>query len=130
MFDHVSLQVSNFGKSLAFYRAALAPLGLKAQAIDESAKSAGFGPEGSPGLWIAEAPAEAAADGRGRRHVHIAFASPDRSAVARFFQAACGAGGTDNGKPGPRPAYSERYYAAFVLDPDGNNIEAVTLAEK
>jgi catechol 2,3-dioxygenase-like lactoylglutathione lyase family enzyme len=122
MFDHVSLKVSDFAKSLAFYRAALQPLGLEAQNIDEAGKSAGFGPAGSPGLWIAE--------GKSGGTVHLAFKSPDRSAVTRFFDAGRQAGGKDNGKPGPRPDYGDTYYAAFVLDPDGNNVEAVTFASR
>jgi catechol 2,3-dioxygenase-like lactoylglutathione lyase family enzyme len=123
MFDHVTLKVSRFSKSLAFYRAALAPLGLEAQQVDEPGKSAGFGPQGSVGLWLAEGQ-----DGGGT--VHLAFKAADRAAVARFFEAARAAGGKDNGKPGPRPDYSATYYAAYVLDPDGNNIEAVTFASK
>lgn len=122
MFDHVTLRVSRFSKSLAFYRAALGPLGLEAQQVDEKAKSAGFGPQGAVGLWLAEA--------EGSGPVHLAFKAPDRAAVARFYEAAREAGGKDNGKPGVRPDYSATYYAAFVIDPDGNNIEAVTFASK
>jgi catechol 2,3-dioxygenase-like lactoylglutathione lyase family enzyme len=122
MFDHVSLKVSRFSKSLAFYRAALAPLGLAAQQVDEAGKSAGFGPQGSVELWLAE--------GQDGGKVHLAFKAADRAAVARFFEAARAAGGQDNGKPGLRPDYSATYYAAFVLDPDGNNVEAVTFAPK
>jgi catechol 2,3-dioxygenase-like lactoylglutathione lyase family enzyme len=122
MFDHVSLKVSRFSKSLAFYRAALAPLGLEAQQVDEAGKSAGFGPRGSVGLWLAE--------GQGGGTIHLAFKAESRAAVARFFEAARAAGGKDNGKPGLRPDYSATYYAAFVLDPDGNNVEAVTFASK
>lgn len=121
MFDHVTLKVSRFSKSLAFYRAALAPLGLEAQQVDEAGKSAGFGPPGSVGLWLAE--------GQGGP-VHLAFKAADRAGVTRFYEAARAAGGKDNGKPGPRPDYSPTYFAAFVLDPDGNNIEAVTQASK
>jgi catechol 2,3-dioxygenase-like lactoylglutathione lyase family enzyme len=123
MLDHVSLKVSNFKKSLAFYRAALEPLGFVAGHVDEAGKSAGFGPKGSPALWIAEGTPTTGP-------VHVALKSPDRDATARFFEAARAAGGRDNGKPGLRPDYGETYYAAFVLDPDGNNVEAVTLAKK
>jgi catechol 2,3-dioxygenase-like lactoylglutathione lyase family enzyme len=122
MFDHVTLKISRFSKSLAFYRAALTPLGLEAQQVDEAAKSAGFGPQGNVGLWLAE--------GQDGGPVHLAFKAADRAAVGRFFEAALAAGGKDNGKPGVRPDYSAKYYAAFVLDPDGNNIEAVTFASK
>jgi catechol 2,3-dioxygenase-like lactoylglutathione lyase family enzyme len=120
MFDHVSLKVSKFSKSLAFYRAALTPLGLEAQHVDEAGKSAGFGPKGSVGLWIAE--------GQGGGPVHLAFKAADRAAVAKFYQGAVASGGKDNGRPGPRPDYSDTYFAAFVVDPDGNNVEAVTFA--
>ncbi|HEY4013968.1 MAG TPA: VOC family protein [Polyangiaceae bacterium] len=120
MFDHVSLKVSSFDESLAFYRAALAPLGHEAQFVDEAGKSAGFGPKGSPMLWIAEG----AAPGT----VHLAFKAPSRGAVKGFHEAAVAKGGRDNGKPGPRPDYSDTYYAAFAFDPDGNNVEAVTFA--
>lgn len=122
MFDHISIQVSDFEKGLAFYRAALAPLGYEAQHVDASGKSAGFGPEGSPALWIAE--------GKRTSQVHVAFKSAGRAAVQRFHEAARGAGGKDNGKPGLRADYGEGYYAAFVFDPDGNNVEAVTLSAK
>jgi catechol 2,3-dioxygenase-like lactoylglutathione lyase family enzyme len=118
MFDHVSLKVHDFGKSLAFYTVALAPLGYEAQHVDEAGKSAGFGPKGNVGLWIAE--------GKPRASVHLAFGSSNRASVVRFFEAALRSGGKDNGKPGVRPDYAKHYYAAFVLDPDGNNVEAVT----
>lgn len=118
MFDHISLKVADFAKSLAFYRAALAPLGLEAQQVDAAGKSAGFGPPGAVGLWIAE--------GKSPGGIHLAFSSRSRTAVRQFFEAAMRSGGKDNGKPGLRPDYSETYYAAFVLDPDGNNVEAVT----
>jgi catechol 2,3-dioxygenase-like lactoylglutathione lyase family enzyme len=117
MFDHISLKVRDFGKSLAFYKAALAPLGCEPQHIDEAGKSAGFGPKGNVRLWIAE--------GGPHGSTHLAFESPDQAAVARFYEAAVRSGGRDNGKPGLRPDYATDYYAAFVLDPDGNNVEAV-----
>jgi uncharacterized protein (DUF1330 family)/catechol 2,3-dioxygenase-like lactoylglutathione lyase family enzyme len=117
MFDHLSLRARDFHKSFAFYRTALAPLGFVAQSLDEAGKSAGFGRPGAPALWLAEgSPASSA---------HIAFAAADRAAVDKFFAAALDAGGTDNGKPGIRADYASDYYAAFVVDPDGNNIEAV-----
>ena len=118
MVDHVSLQVASFARALSFYTAALAPLGYVPQYVDEGAKSAGFGPEGSARLWIAE--------GTPAAKVHLALRSPGREAVIAFHAAAVRAGGRDNGKPGLRPDYHASYYAAFVLDPDGNNVEAVT----
>ena len=118
MFDHVSLKVRDFHASLAFYRAALAPLGFESQSLDEAGRSVGFGRHGTVGLWISQgAPASAA--------FHLAFESPDRASVARFHQRALEAGGRDNGAPDLRPDYAADYYAAFVLDPDGNNVEAV-----
>jgi catechol 2,3-dioxygenase-like lactoylglutathione lyase family enzyme len=122
MFDHVSIKVARFSKSFAFYQAALAPLGMVPQFVDEAGKSCGFGPEGSVILWIAE--------GKPASHVHIAFKREKRAGVGRFHEAALAAGGKNNGAPGPRPDYSDTYYAAFVLDPDGNNIEAVTFSPK
>jgi uncharacterized protein (DUF1330 family)/catechol 2,3-dioxygenase-like lactoylglutathione lyase family enzyme len=117
MFDHVSLKVRDFHKSLAFYRAALAPLGHEVQNLDEHGRSVGFGPRGKVGLWIAE--------GSPSSSVHIAFQSPNRARVAEFYDAGLRAGGKSNGKPDLRPDYAKDYYAAFVLDPDGNNVEAV-----
>jgi catechol 2,3-dioxygenase-like lactoylglutathione lyase family enzyme len=117
MFDHVSLKVRNFAKSLAFYRGALAPLGYEAQHVDEEGKSAGFGPKGEVSLWIAE--------GTPHSSCHLALRSTSRENVSLFFDAGLRAGGKDNGKPGVRPDYAEDYYAAFLHDPDGNNVEAV-----
>src|SRR5947209_7911839 len=110
MFDHVSLKVREFRKSLAFYRAALAPLGYEAQELDEAGKSVGFGPKGAVALWIAE--------GAPHSLTHLAFESPARDGVSQFYEAGLSAGGRDNGKPGPRPQYAKDYYAAFLLDPD------------
>ncbi len=120
MIDHVSIRVSNFAKALSFYTAALAPLGYVPQYVDEKAKSAGFGLKGEPRLWLAEGKAPAT--------MHLALASPGRDSVAAFHAAALRAGGRDNGKPGLRPEYGATYYAAFVFDPDGNNLVAVTYA--
>ena len=120
MFDHVQLRVRDFQKSLRFYTEALRPLGYVAQYVDEEGESAGFGPEGDPRLWIGAAGelAPSAAS-------HLAFAAKDHDAVGRFHAAALAAGGHDHGKPGPRTEYHPKYYAAFVIDPDGHNIEAV-----
>ncbi len=118
MFDHVLFKVRDFRKSLTFYRAALGPLGYEAQHVNEQDKSVGFGPRGAVALWIAE--------GTPHSLVHLAFKSPNRSSVSQFFEAGLSSGGKDNGKPGLRPDYAKDYYAAFLLDPDGNNVEAVT----
>jgi catechol 2,3-dioxygenase-like lactoylglutathione lyase family enzyme len=118
MFDHLSLKVRNFRKSLAFYEAALAPLGYQAQHLDEQGKSVGFGPKGEVALWLAE--------GTPPSSTHLALKSSSRASVSQFFDAGLRSGGKDNGKPGLRPDYANTYYAAFLLDPDGNNVEAVT----
>jgi len=117
MFDHISLVVRSFSKSLAFYRAALVPLGHQAQGLDESAKSVGFGTPGRVSLWLSE--------GSPNSPVHLAFKSRDREGVSAFYEAALGCGGKSNGKPGLRRDYADDYFAAYVIDPDGNNIEAV-----
>jgi catechol 2,3-dioxygenase-like lactoylglutathione lyase family enzyme len=114
MFDHVGLRVRDLAASRRFYAAALAPLG---HAV---AEGDGFGPPGAPGLWLHES----AETGRG---VHLAFRAASRAGVDAFHAAGLGAGGRDHGAPGPRPDYGPHYYAAFLADPDGNNIEAVCL---
>ncbi len=115
MLDHIGLRVKDPRASARFYSAVLEPLGFVADA-----SGSGFGPPGAPGLWLHEA----AKAGPG---VHVAFVAQDRAAVDRFHAAGLGAGGRDNGKPGLRADYSPTYYAAFLLDPDGNNVEAVCL---
>ncbi len=124
MLDHVSLAVADFARANAFYATALAPLGIERlmEFHPPGGNAAGFGAEGRPFFWIGDGP------GAGGR-THVAFAAADRASVAAFHRAALAAGGRDNGGPGLRPQYSPLYYAAFVLDPDGNNIEAVCRAE-
>ena len=123
MLDHVGFPVSNYKKSKAFYLQALEPLGyglvMEVSSDHSGGKShAGFGTEGRPRFWISE--------GKGEKgSMHIAFKAKSRKAVEEFFEAALKAGGKDNGAPGLRPHYHENYYGAFVLDPDGHNIEAV-----
>ena len=112
MYDHIGLRVKDVEAARRFYRATLEALGL----VED--KSGGFGPAGAPGLWLHEE--KHAAGG-----AHIAFRAQDREAVARFHAAGLEAGGKDNGKPGLRPDYSPCYFAAFLVDPDGNNVEAV-----
>ena len=116
MYDHVSLKVKDGGKSRKFFERALAPLGYKL--LDEYEGGAGFGAEDKSALWIAQGQPHAPA-------VHLAFAASNRAGVDAFHAEALGAGGRDNGRPGIRKNYGPDYYAAFVLDPDGNNIEAV-----
>jgi catechol 2,3-dioxygenase-like lactoylglutathione lyase family enzyme len=116
--DHVRIEVEDFDRSRAFYEGALAPLGITLL-MEPLPRVAGFGDDRKPYFWIGV---------RGRpivHGVHVAFAAPDRDAVAAFHAAALAAGGSDNGGPGVREIYHPNYYAAFVLDPDGNNIEAV-----
>ena len=116
MVDHVGLRVADIPASVRFYTAVLAPLGyvLASQGEDY----AGFGPQGAPALWLHLSPER----GRG---THLAFRAPNREAVQRFHAAGLEAGAKDNGAPGLRPDYAANYYAAFLIDRDGNNVEAV-----
>lgn len=120
MFDHIGLKVKDVEASVRFYEAALAPLGFVLDA--KEASWAGLGPKGAPALWLYRADRNATAAA-----THVAFAALDRAAVDRFHAAGLKAGGRDNGKPGVRTDYSPTYYAAFLVDPDGNNVEAVFL---
>jgi catechol 2,3-dioxygenase-like lactoylglutathione lyase family enzyme len=115
MLDHLGVKVKDLATSKRFYAAALAPLGFTVQYEDKA--TVGFGPKGAPALWLG--------NGEARGPVHIALLAKDRGAVKAFHAAALPAGGKDNGKPGLRPDYHANYYAAFVTDPDGNNVEAV-----
>lgn len=120
MFDHVGVTVADLKKSVKFYEAALKPLGLLL--VAPSDESAGFGQKDAPQLWLNP--------GKRATHAHLALKARDRASVRKFHAAAVAAGGRDNGEPGLRPSYGERYYAAFVLDPDGNNLEAVCFGEE
>lgn len=118
MLDHVGFAVSGYSRSKAFYEKALEPLGLSL-VTEPAGEAAGFGREGKPSFWI---------EARGtpvRGRLHIALAADSREEVDAFHAAAVDAGGTDNGSPGVRAIYHPSYYGAYVLDPDGNNIEAV-----
>ncbi|MDR3372506.1 MAG: VOC family protein [Ancalomicrobiaceae bacterium] len=123
MLDHIGFPVADFAVSRTFYQAALAPLGI-AVMMEVSAEEtgghahAGFGAEGKPFFWISSGEA---LGGR----LHVAFTAPDRKTVDAFYAAALAAGGRDNGPPGLRSHYHPYYYGAFILDPDGHNIEAV-----
>lgn len=124
MIDHIGLDVSDLGRSRDFYAAALAPLGYRITKQTEGALgfgvAEGFGasPDPAGDFWIAAgAPTPPL--------THVAFSAPTRAVVDAFHAAALAAGGRDNGAPGLRPHYHARYYAAFILDPDGHNIEAV-----
>jgi catechol 2,3-dioxygenase-like lactoylglutathione lyase family enzyme len=116
MLDHVGILVSDFERSKRFYEEALSPLGYEL-IMEPRHGAAGLGCSAKPDFWISQ--------GELGRPVHVAFAASDRATVKAFHEAAVAAGGRDNGRPGLRPEYHPTYYAAFVLDPDGNNIEAV-----
>jgi catechol 2,3-dioxygenase-like lactoylglutathione lyase family enzyme len=120
MIDHTGISVSNFAKSKAFYAAALAPLGYAM--LMEFDQAAGFGVAPKPDFWIGESTPNVPP-------IHVAFRAASRAQVDAFYKAAMTAGGRDNGAPGLREHYHPNYYGAFVLDPDGHNIEAVCHSE-
>jgi catechol 2,3-dioxygenase-like lactoylglutathione lyase family enzyme len=116
MIDHLSLPVSDMARSRAFYEKALAPLGYTVQ-HDYGNEALGLGTPGKADLWLTP--------GGGGARLHVALRAMDREAVHAFHREALAAGGKDNGAPGPRPNYTPNYYAAFVHDPDGHNVEVV-----
>jgi len=122
MIDHIGFSVSNYARAKAFYEQALEPLGyvlvMEVQQSENDAPAAGFGANGKPDFWIG-------GEGGLNKPVHIAITAKDRPTVDAFHRAAMAAGGKDNGPPGIRAHYHANYYGAFVLDADGNNIEAV-----
>jgi catechol 2,3-dioxygenase-like lactoylglutathione lyase family enzyme len=123
MLDHMGFGVSDYARSKSFYERALAPLGISVvmEVTPEQTgghSAVGFGGDNKPYFWIAGGDVAA--------RVHVAFAANSRAEVDAFYQAALAAGGRDNGGPGLRPHYHPNYYGAFVLDPDGHNIEAVS----
>jgi len=121
MLDHVGINVSDYQRSKTFYAAALSPLGYKVLA--EYGEAAGLGADGNADFWIFEGKAT-------KPRVHVAFHCDKRAQVDKFYAAAIKAGAKDNGAPGIRKDYAPTYYAAFVIDPDGHNIEAVCHAAK
>ena len=118
MYDHIGLKVKDLAASSRFYGAVLAPLGFVKGSEGEG--YVGFGPKDAPAFWLLPNK-----EGKANLGTHVAFAAPDRAAVERFHAEGLKAGAKDNGKPGPRKEYSPKYYAAFLIDADGNNIEAV-----
>jgi catechol 2,3-dioxygenase-like lactoylglutathione lyase family enzyme len=124
MIDHIGFPVSDYAKARAFYVKALAPLGytlvmeVPGDVTGSGAPAAGFGRNGKADFWIG-------GEGGLQKPVHIAILADDRATVDAFYTAALAAGGKDNGAPGIRAHYHPDYYGAFVLDPDGHNIEAV-----
>jgi catechol 2,3-dioxygenase-like lactoylglutathione lyase family enzyme len=114
--DHIGFAISDSKTSIEFYTKALAPLGI--EKVKEHDGWFGFGKNGKPEFWFGEAPDP-------HQPMHIAFSADNREQVNQFYNAAIQAGGKDNGEPGLRPEYHLDYYGAFVIDPDGHNIEAV-----
>ena len=117
MFDHIGVRVKNLEAAARLYSAMLAPLGYVPGSSGDG--YAGFGPKGKAALWLHK-------DGKGGG-CHIALRAQSREAVERFYAEGLKAGARDNGRPGARTDYAPNYYAAFLLDPDGNNIEAVCM---
>jgi catechol 2,3-dioxygenase-like lactoylglutathione lyase family enzyme len=122
MIDHVGVPVSDYPRAKAFYEKALAPLGYmlitEVQQVKNDVPAAGFGINDKPDFWIG-------GEGGLDKPVHVAIVAKTRAMVDAFHRAGLAAGGKDNGAPGLRPHYHPNYYGAFVLDPDGHNIEAV-----
>jgi catechol 2,3-dioxygenase-like lactoylglutathione lyase family enzyme len=124
MLDHIGFSVSDLAKSRAFYDVVMPSIGascvmaVTAEETGGTYEGAGYSRDGKPSFWIGTG---TALTGR----LHVAFTVESRKAVDAFFESAIAAGGTDNGPPGIREHYHPNYYAAFVLDPDGHNIEAV-----
>ena len=124
MIDHIGMPVSDIARATDFYLKALAPLGIGMimqvpAEVTGNGAAVGFGADEKPFFWMGEGPVPEGT------HVHVAFVASSRADVDAFYQAALAAGGRDNGAPGLRPHYHANYYGAFVLDPDGHNIEAV-----
>lgn len=123
MLDHIGITASDVKRSRDFYELALKPLGIGIEMMPTPSMIAagyegyGFGEADRPYFWVGS--------GEATDRIHVAFAANSRSDVDAFYTAAIGAGGRDNGPPGVRAQYHPNYYGAFVLDPDGNNIEAV-----
>ncbi len=118
MIDHISLRVQDFSRAVDFYKSALAPLGYKV--LMEFPNAAGLGADGKADLWIMPL-----SEDQAPLPAHIAISAGERPQIQEFHSAALESGGTDNGPPGLRLDYHPNYYAAFVLDPEGNNIEVV-----
>jgi len=116
MIDHLGLGVSDYEASKSFYRKALAPLGVAV--VMEGPFGVGLGQEGKPTFWLHQTSGPVAP-------LHLAFSAQNRAQVDAFHKAALAAGGKDNGAPGLRPHYHPNYYGAFVIGPDGHNVEAV-----
>ena len=116
MFDHLGIGVTNLAESKAFFLSALQPLGVAV--VMEGPYGVGMGQNSKPSLWLSETKEHPA-------HLHLAFTAENRRQVDAFYRAALAAGGKDNGAPGLRPHYHANYYGAFVIGPDGHNVEVV-----
>jgi catechol 2,3-dioxygenase-like lactoylglutathione lyase family enzyme len=125
MIDHIVVTVESYEKSKAFYTKVLAPLGYGL--VMEYPGGGGFGKDGKPSFWIGDVRPGYWQPGHapGKAPIHMAFLAPNRAAVRAFHAAALEAGAKDYGAPGTWPRYHANYYGAFVVDPDGNNLEAV-----
>jgi catechol 2,3-dioxygenase-like lactoylglutathione lyase family enzyme len=123
--DHVGISVSDMARSKAFYAKALEPLGISL--VMDFGRACGFGKNGKPEFWIGsgEMTFQSTDQTRVITPTHVCLVAADRAAVDAFYAAAIAAGARDNGPPGLRTIYHPNYYGAFVLDPDGHNIEAV-----
>lgn len=119
--DHIGFAVADFPKSRAFYLAALAPLGFVVRKEGEGWALLGHPDDLEPPFWFGATDVAGPAPGQ----IHLAFTAADRAQVQAFHAAALAAGARDNGGPGIRAQYGPHYYAAFVIDPDGHNLEAV-----
>lgn len=127
MFDHIGFRVRDLAAARRFYEAIMPPLGLQVADNSENSFLIGRSPdEPSPFIWIGTDQPSFwnAGHATSASPIHVAFSAPDQEAVDAFHRAAFSAGGRDNGAPGPRGPAEMKYYGAFVLDPDGNNIEA------
>jgi catechol 2,3-dioxygenase-like lactoylglutathione lyase family enzyme len=124
--DHVNLPVADFSRAKAFYRQALAPLGISLL-MDLGEDGAGFGRDGKPDFWIGTGPAsfQSPESLKVITPIHLAFVARSTAEVDAFYKAARAAGGKDNGEPELRKEYHPGYSGAFVIDPDGHNVEAV-----
>lgn len=118
MIDHMSTYATDYAATRGFYEQVLAELGYTLQADYPEHKTCAFGPEARPIFWVIGV--DEAASPR-----HVAFSASSRDDVNSFHSRGLACGGSDNGAPGPRPQYHAHYYGAFLLDPDGNNVEAV-----
>jgi catechol 2,3-dioxygenase-like lactoylglutathione lyase family enzyme len=123
MLDHLGIIVSDYDRSKAFYAKALEPLGAKL--LMEFPQVGGFGVGQKPTFWISAGASFFTGGAKaGAAPIHVCFVAKDRAQVDAFHAAAMAAGGKDFGAPGVRAQYHPNYYGAFVLDPDGNNVEA------